>query len=186
MQRQPRTLTSATVAATLSKAGIPALGSNKLQLLSRVTANKPYAGTKFTREDGTQVRIMNVLAFRDKTAQDAAVASWKQGSALEKAGDIESAQEHYKAAYNNLMSFSVLEENASAFEGVHEVTGYVELVPAGKDLQAAGIKSVIGFNRPAPVAIVSNMTSSASAFVIEEEAAPAKTKVKTRVTKAAA
>lgn len=162
MQRTQRTLTSANVAATLSKAGIPALGANKLTMLSRT-------GNQYTREsDGTATRIFNVLAFRDKTAQDAAVTAWKAGTSLEKANDIEGAQEHYKAAYNKLMSFSVLEENAPAFENLFEVAGIIESVPAGKELQAAGTLTVIGFNRPRPVAVVSNMTSSAALFVIEE------------------
>jgi len=99
MQRTQRTLTSAKVAATLSQAGIPALGANKLTMLSR-------EGNQYTREDGTAIRIFNLLAFRSADEQAEAVAQWKEGTKLEKAGDIEGAQEHFKAAYNQLMSFS--------------------------------------------------------------------------------
>lgn len=165
MQRTQRTLTSAKVAATLSKAGIPALGANKLTMLSR-------EGNRFIREDGTAIRIFNVLAFRGITEQNAAVAAWKQGAKLEKAGDVEGAQDHFKAAYNQLMSFSVLEDNASQFEGLFEVAGIIEHVPAGADLQLAGIKTVLGFNRPRPVAITSNVTVTAGLFEVDTEDAP--------------
>jgi len=134
-------------------------------------------GNQYTREDGTAIRIFNLLAFRSADEQAEAVAQWKEGTKLEKAGDIEGAQEHFKAAYNQLMSFSVLEENAAAFIGTFEVAGIVENVPASKALQAQGVKTVIGFNRPRPVAVVSNVTSSAGLFV---EEVPATTTVPAR------
>ena len=174
-QTQPRTLTGARVAALLSKAGIPALGANKLPMLSRT-------GNTYVREDGTAIRIFNVLAFRNTKEQADAVASWKSGLALENAGDINGAQEHYKAAYNHLMSFSVLESNAPDYEGIFEVAGIVENVPASAALQAAGTKTVIGFNRPRPVAVSANISNTGETlFVVATPSTKKVSKKKTTV-----
>lgn len=179
MQRQQRLLSGAKVATSLGKAGIPARGANKLTKLSREGNRHVREG----REGNTAVRIFNVLAFRGVKEQEAAVAAWKAGMKLEKAGDLEGAQPHYREAYNQLMSFSVLEENAAAFTNAFEVTGIIEDVPAGTDLQATGIKTVLGFNRPTAIAITTNITSSAAMFVEDEEpdtiTAPKNKKLKT-------
>lgn len=177
MTKAQRVITAASCAALLAQAGIPAHGPNKLPLLSR-------EGNRFTREDGTQVRIFNVLAFA--TTADAIAASnhWKAGAALEKADDVEGAQVEFKAAYNQLMSFSVLEANADAFAGNYEVVGIVEDVPASKANQANGILTVVGFNRPRPVAVTSNISKPAGALFTMEEA-PAATIVKAKKVKAA-
>lgn len=182
MERQRRLLTSARVAQVLGKAGIPARGANKLIKVSR-TGNMHVRVNQ--DQSSTAVRIFNVQAFRGTAEQAAAVAAWKEGTKLEKANDLEGAQEYYKEAYNQLMSFSVLEENAAEFAEAFEVSGIVEDVPAGADLQLAGTKTVLGFNRPRPVAVTTNMSSSAAMFVEDEEpetkAAPtpkAKSKIK--------
>jgi hypothetical protein len=168
-QTNNRLLTSAKVALVLAKAGIPALGANKLPVLSRT-------GNQFVRKDGTAIRIFNVLAFRSIDEQNQAVASWKEGTRIEKSGDAEGAQAHFKAAYNMLMSFSVLEENAAAYENAYEVTARVEEVPAGAELQATGVNTVIGLNNVRPVAVSSNIATRENLFVYEEpKTAKAKT-----------
>lgn len=169
MQRTQRLMTSDRVAKVLSQAGIPALGPNKLPLLSRT-------GNQHVRTDGTHIRIFNILAFRSVEDQQAAIASWKQGTKLEKSGDLEGAQEYYSAAYNKLMSFSVLEENAADFEGLFEVAGVIEVVPTSEATQeAGGPENVLGFNRPRPVAIQTNVANVNTALwtLEEEEEAPA-------------
>lgn len=172
MQTTQRTLTSAGTARVLGKAGIPATGANKLKVLSTT-------GSKFIRDNGTAIRIFNVQAFRSKEDADYASTEWKEGTKLEKAGDIEGAQEHFRNALNSLMSFSVLEDNATAFEGIFEVACMVEVVPASAALKAQGIEHVLGINSPRPVTVTANVTAvGADLFTYEEK--PATTPARTR------
>lgn len=160
MNTQPaRQLKSTGVQRTLAAAGIPNLGPNKLTKVGR--------GNQHLREnkDGTTtlVTIFNVQAFRSKEDADAAAKEWKIGTKLEKAGKLDEAQEHYKDAMNNLMSFSVLSENASDFEEAYEVAVMVENVENREG------KIVLGLNRPRPVAVEKSITSVANLFVEEED-----------------
>lgn len=168
-----RTLTSSGVARLLSKAGIPQLGSNKLTVVSRRNPETGKYGNTFAREDGTLIRIFNVLAFRSIEEATEASASWKEGTRLEKAGDIEGAQPHFRNALNKMMSFSVLEQNADAYEGAYEVTGIIEAVPAGQALQDKGTMTVLGFNQVRPVAVNAHINPvGANLFTYVEEKAP--------------
>lgn len=156
--RQP--LTGKKVRATLSKAVIAPHGATVLTINGR--------GNDFVRPDGTLVTIFNVLAFQSLDSAKAASASWAEGKKLEAAQDIDGAQEHYKAALNKMMSFSVLKPNAPAFQSVYQINAIVEQVPASKELQDAGTKTVLGINNPRPVAIAATGTSAASLFEAEE------------------
>lgn len=156
-QTRKRVLTSDGVATTLGKALIAPSGASILELSGR--------GNEFTREsNGTKVVIFNVLAFATMDAAKTAQAHWQKGSALEAAKDIDGAQEHFRNALNEMMSFSVLEENAPDFRGVYEVACVVEQVQAGAESQKAGIKTVLGINKPRPIAIKRTGSSAAALF----------------------
>lgn len=150
-----RPMTAARVAAILAAAIIPTEGANKLSIVGR--------GNAFTREDGTQVRIFNVQAFANQQDAREAAERFHQGNKLEKSGDIDGAQEHYKAALNKLMSFSVLERNASDFESTYQILGKVEPV----ETRDGGTK--LGINNPRPVAVSTSGSSVASMFTLPAE-----------------
>lgn len=162
-----RPLTSARVSTLLGKAKIAKIGTAKLDIVRRAGGN---TGNGFTRENGTAVHIFNVLAFA--TVADAQYASeeWKKGTAKEKAGDVDGAQVHFKEALNSLMSFSVLAANAPDYQAAHQITARIEMVPAGKASQDAGIKEVLGINSPSPVAIGELTETAASLFELPVEA----------------
>lgn len=151
-----RSMTAARVAAILAAAIIPTEGANKLSVVGR--------GNPFTREDGTQVRIFNVQAFASHADAQEAAKSFQEGLKLEKSGDVTGAQVHFKAALNKMMSFSVLERNAEAFEGTYQIIGKVEWVEGqnGKRL---------GINNPRPVAVEASGSSVANLFELPVEAA---------------
>lgn len=145
-----RQMTALRVAQILGAAIIPTEGANKLSVVGR--------GNPFTREDGTQVRIFNVQAFANLADAQAAQKSFLEGHKLEKSGDLNAAQEHYKAALNKMMSFSVLERNAHAFESTYDIIGRVEYV----DTREGGKR--LGINNPRPVAVEASGSSTAALF----------------------
>lgn len=149
-------MTAARVAGILAASIIPTQGANKLSIVGQ--------GNPFTREDGTQVRIFNVQAFASLADAQAAQASFLEGHKLEKSGDVEGAQKHFKAALNNMMSFSVLERNAAAFEGTYQILGKVELVEARDGSKKLGI------NNPRPVVIEASGTSVSTMFELPSDA----------------
>jgi hypothetical protein len=74
------------------------------------------------------------------------------------------------------MSFSVLKENSAPFMEAYEINCVVEQVPASKELQDAGTKTVLGINQPRAVAVVNTGTSAASIFT--DDVAPTATPAK--------
>lgn len=146
-----RQLTSDRVAQILKLAIIPALGANKLDVIGQ--------GNPYIRDNGTAVRIFNVQAFASNEDAEAAGAHWNEGTDLEEAGDIAAAQEHYKEALNQLMSFSVLEENAAPFVGTLQVQGRVE------EVEKRDGTMTLGFNNVRPVQVVTSGANRASLFV---------------------
>lgn len=156
-----RLQTKARVARVLSKAKIVNLGPTKLTILGR--------GNPFTREDGTAVRIFNVLAFRDVDDAKYASEQWKAGAKLEAAGKLEQAHDLYIEALNTLMSFSVLEANATSFEAAYQINGMVELVKT-----KAGTETV-GINNPRPIPVTETGADVAAFFAEEAAEIPATT-----------
>jgi hypothetical protein len=163
--RTARQLTGARVQTILAKAVIAPSGPTRLAINGR--------GNDFVRDNGTGVRIFNVLAFRDIKDATSAKTEWLAGLKKEKANDLDGAQEHYKGALNHLMSFSVLKENSAPFMEAYEINCVVEQVPASKELQDAGTKTVLGINQPRAVAVVNTGTSAASIFT--DDVAPTAT-----------
>lgn len=157
-----RQLTGQRVSTLLSKAVIAPHGATTLSIVGR--------GNPFTRENGTEIVIFNVQAFPNIEGAKYASEEWKKGLAKEKANDLDGAQDHYKEALNSMMSFSVLKDNATAFSSVYEINAKVEQVPASKELQDAGTKTVLGINNPRPVAITATGTSAASLFELPADA----------------
>lgn len=168
-------MTGARVQRTLAKAIIPNKGANKLSITGR--------GNDFVRENGTAVRIYNLAAFATHEDAKYAAEEWKLGLALEKAADLDGAQEHYKAALNSTMSFSVLAENASDFNSAYEINCVVEDVPASEAMQNRGIKTVLGIQNPRPITVVTNGTSAASMFTDDVPAATVPAKATTTPTR---
>jgi hypothetical protein len=155
-QRQSsRKLTKTRVAQLLAGCIIPTRGSNKLPIVGR--------GNPFTREDGTQVRIFNVQAFGSQADADEAAKHFKAGVALENSGDIDAAQEPYKAAMNKMMSFSVLEQNAPAFASAYQIIGLVE------DVETRDGGKKLGINNPRPVAVETSGTNTAHLFELPKD-----------------
>ncbi len=150
--KSARQMTSQRVQATLSAAGIPALGDNKFSKIGR--------GNPFIREDGTAIKIYNLQAFRTVEDKQAAKDAWLKGHKIEKAGDLDGAQEHYKTAMNKLMSFSVLLENAPDFDNCYSITGKVTMVPSREDENVL----VLGINQPRPVAVTENYVADNISF----------------------
>lgn len=160
--KNSRTLTSKQVLSYLS-INIVELGSTKFKLEGN--------GTPYIREnDGTAVHIFNVNAFASKAKAEEAGKAWKEGTKLELAGDIDGAQEHFRAAMNCRMSFSVLAENAPAFQSVHEIIGLVE------DITNSRGETVRVINRPKPVLTTNAGTSAASFFKLDEPVIETKTR----------
>jgi hypothetical protein len=155
MQQQARKLTAQRVAEILKAAIIPTKGANKLSIVGR--------GNAHTREDGTQVAIFNVQAFASQKDAEEAAGYWKQGAQLEKSGDLDGAQDHYKKALNKMMSFSVLSGNAEDFSAAYEVNCVVEDVAT----REGGTK--LGINRPRPVSVERAGQSTAHLFAMDEE-----------------
>lgn len=162
-----RQLTSARVQTLLSKAKIASIGTAKLDIVRRGGGN---TGNSFTRANGTEIHIFNVLAFKDHNDAKYASDQWKEGTKLEKANDLDGAQDFYKEALNSLMSFSVLKANAADFQAAYQIIGRIEMVPASKALQDAGTPTVLGINSPSPV-VVNELTATA-ASLFEAEPAP--------------
>lgn len=153
-----RQLTSKRVQATLSKAIIAPSGATVLDLVG--------PGNLYITDTGIRRVIFNVAALRNMETAKEASAAWLQGHKLELSGDIDAAQDHFREALNSMMSFSVLEENASPYREVYQVNAKVEQVPASAKLQEQGIKTVLGINNPRPVAIKASGTSAASLFEV--------------------
>lgn len=157
-----RQLKRANVKRSLSRAIIPNKGPNKLHMGTGGTGAR---GNLFIREDGTAVVIFNVNAFPNQDTAKYAADEWKAGSALEKAGDLDGAQAHYKNALNQTMSFSVLEANAGDYRSAYEVACLVEDVPTGEATRlAGGPDTVLGIQNPRPIAINTTGVSAASLF----------------------
>jgi hypothetical protein len=168
-----RQMTSQRVANTLNEAHVPSLGATKLNKIGR--------GVPYIREDGTAIKIYNLQSFRSKDDKQAAKDAWLKGHKLEKAGDINGAQEHFKAAMNKLMSFSVRLENAPDFDNSYQITAIVELVPSRED----ETKLVLGVNQPRPVAVGENFISDSISFEEPVEETPATTPAKKGAKKSA-
>lgn len=151
-----RSLTAQRVKAILQACILPLLGVNRLAIVGR--------GNPFTRENGTQVRIFNVQAFANHEAAQAAANFWKEGAKLETAGDIEGAQGLYKKALNQMMSFSVLEENAAPYENTYEVNVKVEEV----DSKNSPTGKTLGLNNPRPVQVEARGASAAALFTLPD------------------
>lgn len=118
---QGRTIYARQVSQRLRAAIIPDLGPNKLTLVGN--------GRPFERpETKRRIRIYNVQAFADQLSADKAADLFMKGLALERDGKVltEECQNFYKQAYNLLMNFSVLEENAYKFDNCLEVQCKVE------------------------------------------------------------
>lgn len=129
------------------------MGATKAGLIGR--------GNSFVREDGTAVRIFNVSLFPNADAAQAASVEYKAGLKAELANDAQAAHDHYIAALNKGMSFSVLEANAAAYENAYEVAVKVETV-TNKSGQ-----NVIVLNQPKPIAVSDTTTAVATdMFVI--------------------
>lgn len=129
-------------------------------------------GNTFTRpDDGTVVRIFNVQAFASQEDAKAAAEEFQRGLKLEKAQDLNGAQQHYKNALNKMMNFSVLEENAASFENGYQINGRVEMVATRDGGQKLGI------NNPRPVEVVASGANVGHMFQLEdvEPAQPAVT-----------
>lgn len=108
-QGSTRIITAQQVSQRLRAAIIPNTGANKLPLVG--------SGNSFTRENGTQVRIFNVLAFATQADAQEAKKLFLEGMELERQGlvDTDDCQDKYKAAYNKLMNFSVLAQDEHRF-----------------------------------------------------------------------
>lgn len=165
-----RALTSKRVVAILGKAGIAKIGATQVDLVG--------PGNPYTREDGTAIVIRNVAMFRSAADAKAASDAWIEGHKLELSGDIEGAQEHFIAALNKLMSFSVLADNAPAFDGIYSATVKVEEVE-----NRAG-ETVLGINYPRPVAVANTQEAlPSSLFTYVEEKAPKTSKAGSKLVK---
>lgn len=141
-------------------------------ILSSIGATKlPISGigNPFVREDGTAIVIFNVAAFGNKADALAASKLYNEGLALEAKGDAQGAHDKFVAAYNIMLSFSVLAENAPQYSGCYEVTAKVDLVDSKKNV---GTK-VYTLNQVRPVAVATNGSSDATLFASPATAAPA-------------
>jgi hypothetical protein len=154
-QNAQRKLTWTRILRTLQLAVIALAGATKFRIVGR--------GNPYVREDGTAIHIFNVAAFRSPEDAKEAAESYKQGKKLELAGDVDGAHEHFRAALNKMMSFSVLAQNASDYQGAFEVACIVELVENQKG------EKVLGINQPRPVAVQAQGASAANLFEDDEE-----------------
>lgn len=151
--RTTRKLTWQRVKNTLANAFVPQVGANIINKLGR--------GNIYSREDdNTVVKIYNLQAFADLGKKKAAAAHYLDGMKLEKAGNSDGAQEHYKLALNQMMSFSVLLENAPAFDNCFQITCQVVEVPTRADEDVL----ILGINQPRPVAITANFITDSVSF----------------------
>lgn len=153
------------VSAILQSCMLPEEGPNKLRLVGR--------GNKFIR-DGVAVRIFNVAAFASVEDKDIAKAAFMAGYQLEKAGDINGAQAHYRKALNQMMSFNVREENARDFESAYDINCLVAMVPTfERDTNSpnfgkqTGLK--LGINSPRVIKVEAAGKSFASEFTIPQD-----------------
>jgi hypothetical protein len=151
--RTARKLTWQRVKNTLANAFVPNVGANIINKLGR--------GNIYAREeDNTVVKIYNLQAYSSLDKKKAALAHYTTGYKMEKAGDIDGAQEHYKLALNQMMSFSVLLENAPAFDNSFQITCQVVEVPTREDEDVL----TLGINQPRPVAVTANFIADSVSF----------------------